>query len=57
MKLLYIKDKTFISKSKLLQENNKHTSKQIRKEHNIQKMLKANMFNWVKTPKYNEQIN
>lgn len=34
-----------LDRNKLLQSNN-YTTKEIRKTHNLQKMLKANSFNW-----------
>ncbi len=40
------KNGSFISK-KFLLDNNMHTTKEIRKEHNIVKMLKANNFIWI----------
>jgi hypothetical protein len=35
-----------LSRNRLLNEYGAYTEKEIRKSHNIQKMLKANSFNW-----------
>jgi hypothetical protein len=40
------KDGSFISRNELLENVGGYTYKEIRKEHNIQNMLKANAFFW-----------
>jgi hypothetical protein len=42
------KDGSYIDRDELLTNHNKYSSKEIRTSHNIQKLLKANAFKFIK---------